>query len=135
MILSAGVIPVRLTDAGPRVLLLRIYRYWDFPKGEVEPGEDPFAAALREVREETGLSDLGFPWGREYHETPPYSRGKIARYYVGHTSTTDVILGMNPETGKPEHQEYRWVSPQRAYKLLNERVGDVLSWGQGRLKV
>jgi len=29
---------------------------WSIPKGEVEPGEDPLAAAKREVQEETGLA-------------------------------------------------------------------------------
>src|SRR5499426_328701 len=28
---------------------------WSIPKGEVEPGEDPLAAARRELEEETGL--------------------------------------------------------------------------------
>ncbi len=32
-ILSAGVIIVRYFDAGWRYLLLRVYDYWDFPKG------------------------------------------------------------------------------------------------------
>jgi len=45
---SAGIIPVRLHTAGPRFLLLRSYRYWDFPKGEIDAGEDPLEAALRE---------------------------------------------------------------------------------------
>lgn len=40
--------------------LLMIYRlgYWDFPKGKVEMGESYEETALREVQEETGLSDL-----------------------------------------------------------------------------
>ncbi|NIR58308.1 MAG: NUDIX hydrolase, partial [Gammaproteobacteria bacterium] len=33
--LSAGVVVVRTDRDGPRYLLLRAYRYWDFPKGEV----------------------------------------------------------------------------------------------------
>ncbi|MGH8579780.1 MAG: NUDIX domain-containing protein [Gammaproteobacteria bacterium] len=33
--------------------MLRAYNYWDFPKGTVEPAEDPFEAACREVEEET----------------------------------------------------------------------------------
>lgn len=35
--------------------LLLFSTYWGFPKGHIEPGEDERAAALREVREETGL--------------------------------------------------------------------------------
>jgi 8-oxo-dGTP pyrophosphatase MutT (NUDIX family) len=31
---------------------------WDLPKGKIDPGETPPAAALREVEEETGLSQL-----------------------------------------------------------------------------
>ena len=52
---SAGVVVVRRFDGAPRCLLLRCYGYWDFPKGEVEPGEEPLQTARREVTEETGL--------------------------------------------------------------------------------
>ena len=47
---SAGVIPVRRDPEGWRVLVLRCYGNWDFPKGMVEDGETPFAAALREIQ-------------------------------------------------------------------------------------
>lgn len=41
-------------------LLIRdSYRNWGFPKGHLEPGEPPEAAAMREVEEETGLTGLG----------------------------------------------------------------------------
>ncbi|HFE48110.1 MAG TPA: NUDIX domain-containing protein [Chromatiaceae bacterium] len=85
MILSAGVVIIREEQGTPLFLLLRAYRYWDFPKGKVGPGEDPFDAALREVREETGITELSFPWGRVYRETEAYRSGsgyKIARYYT-----------------------------------------------------
>lgn len=44
----------------PQRLLLVMYRmgYWDLPKGKIDPGETPVEAALREVREETGLQTL-----------------------------------------------------------------------------
>ena len=35
--------------------LLILSTYWEFPKGIVEPGETESTAAIREIREETGL--------------------------------------------------------------------------------
>lgn len=132
MILSAGVIPMRATPDGFRFLLLRVYGYWDFPKGEVETGEDTLAAAQREVAEEAGIDDLEFPWGLDYRETPPYGRGKVARYYLGRTESVEVTLGINEELGRPEHHEYRWVSANEAFRLLNPRVAEVLRWALQR---
>ena len=77
--LSAGVAILRETPSGPLFLLLRAWRYWDFPKGAVEPGETPLQAAIREVQEETGISDLEFAWGVQDCETAPYNRGKVSR--------------------------------------------------------
>lgn len=47
-----------ITDAAGRVLLVRTaWRSdtWELPGGQVEEGEDPVAALVREVREETGI--------------------------------------------------------------------------------
>jgi 8-oxo-dGTP pyrophosphatase MutT (NUDIX family) len=56
---SAGGIVFRLERGKPRYLLIRdSYRNWGFPKGHLEPGEEPAAAAVREVTEETGLRAL-----------------------------------------------------------------------------
>ena len=56
---SAGGVVYRVVDGAPLYLLIRdSYKNWGFPKGHVEQGELPEGAALREVSEETGLSDL-----------------------------------------------------------------------------
>lgn len=56
---SAGGIVFRRSARGVRFLLIRdSYQNWGFPKGHVEAGESPDAAAVREVEEETGLHGL-----------------------------------------------------------------------------
>lgn len=56
---SAGGVVVRMEEDGPHLLLIRdAYRNWGLPKGHLEEGEAEEEAALREVREETGLSDV-----------------------------------------------------------------------------
>ena len=56
---SAGGVVFRMDVGQPLFLLIRdSYKNWGFPKGHIEAGEQPETAALREVREETGLTDL-----------------------------------------------------------------------------
>ena len=133
--LSAGVVVVRRVDGDFRYLLLRAYRYWDFPKGLVEPGESPLAAAVREVAEETTLTGLNFRWGEDCVETPPYGPGKIARYYLAESTRGEVGLPVSAELGRPEHDEFRWLAYAEARALLNERVGRVLEWARTRIDV
>ncbi|MFZ0790654.1 MAG: NUDIX domain-containing protein [Chromatiaceae bacterium] len=131
---SAGVVVLRQLNGTRRCLLLRCFGYWDFPKGELEPGEEALEAACREVAEETGLEDLDFRWGESFVETAPYAAGKIARYYLAESKRGDVTLPVNPELGHHEHHEYRWVSLDEAQLLLNERLKAVLTWAQQRLE-
>ena len=56
---SAGGVVVRAIDGLVHALVIRDpYKNWGLPKGHLENGESPDRAALREVAEETGLSDL-----------------------------------------------------------------------------
>jgi 8-oxo-dGTP pyrophosphatase MutT (NUDIX family) len=56
----AGVVIVPV--CGDSILLLKRYRHpvsehvWELPRGFIDPGEEPAAAALRELAEETGLA-------------------------------------------------------------------------------
>jgi bis(5'-nucleosidyl)-tetraphosphatase len=125
---SAGVVVVNIAGPAVQYLLLRAYRNWDFPKGLVEPGEQPLDAALREVREETTLENLAFDWGTEFMDTGPYNKGKISRYYIARSDATKVHLPVNPELGFPEHQEARWVGFDTALHMVSPRLLPVMHW-------
>lgn len=128
--LSAGVVVVRRFDDRYRYLMLRVRDYWDFAKGIVEPGEDPLAAAIREVEEETTLSDLEFRWGHGFIETEPYGKNKIARYYFAESPQGEVFLPVTEELGKAEHEEFRWMEYDAARGLLVPRVQVILDWAR-----
>ena len=130
---AAGVVIVHESSLGARFLLLRAYRNWDLPKGLVEPGEQPFAAARREVEEETGITELDFAWGTDFVETAPYSGNKVARFYVARTTSDRVVLPVNPVLGRPEHHEYRWVELDQALALVVPRLQNVLRWAAARM--
>src|SRR6188768_5270 len=65
---SAGLLMFRLRDGDIEVFIAhpggpwfpnRNYDVWTIPKGELEPGEQPFEAALREFQEEVGIKPNG----------------------------------------------------------------------------
>ncbi len=128
-VLSCGAVIVRWDRKEFRYLLLKAYNFWDFPKGRVEAGETSMQTALREVREETTIRDLTFPWGKDYYETDPYFRGKkVARYYLAETRRRGIRLPINPEIGRPEHSAWAWFTRTEALKRVTPRVQEVILW-------
>jgi 8-oxo-dGTP pyrophosphatase MutT (NUDIX family) len=127
---SAGAVVFRRSARGVRLLVLRAYANWDFPKGRVEPGETELDAARREVTEETGLSGCEYPFGDAFIDTLPYAGGKIARYFLAETREERVTLPVSPELGRAEHDESRWVSFDEAEELLPSRLAQVLDWAR-----
>jgi 8-oxo-dGTP pyrophosphatase MutT (NUDIX family) len=97
---SAGIIVFRF-DSGmkePQFLLLDYGKYWEYPKGHVERGEDDLAAAVRELEEETGIDDVEIVDGFE-HEITYFFRDKrkgLVRktvvFFLGHTHRQDVKI-------------------------------------------
>jgi 8-oxo-dGTP pyrophosphatase MutT (NUDIX family) len=130
---SAGIVPIRWDGDRWLVLVLRAFRYWDFPKGRYEEPETALQAAIRETKEEADLSDLTFPWGEDSVDTEPYNGGKVATYFVAQTQRADVVLPVSPELGYPEHHEGRWLEFDAAAELLGARVRRVLEWARSRV--
>ncbi len=87
------------------------YDDWSLPKGKLDPGETFEQAAVREVREETGLEcELGEELSStSYHDRK--GRSKLVRYWL-----------MDPVGGEfapnDEVDELRWLTPAEAAELL-----------------
>ena len=130
-ILSVGAVIVRWDKTQQKFLylLLRAHNFWDFPKGQTEANEKPIETALREICEETTLTELYFPWGYPYYETTPYFKGrKVARYYLAETNILEISLPINPELGRPEHNAWRWVTREESLTMVTPRVQNVVIW-------
>ena len=91
---AASVILVPLPDPD-RVILVRQYRYavdrwiWELPAGNVEPGEDPEAAARRECAEETGWTAGRVERIGAFHPSPGYCDEVMIFYRLTGLAATD----------------------------------------------
>lgn len=116
---SAGGVVVRVDDGRALFLLIRdSYRNWGFPKGHLEPGETPDAAAVREVAEETGLADLHIRGEIDTIDWYFRFRGrlvhKVCHFYLMETGSTRT---------SPQRDEgitaCRWEPFERATQLIS----------------
>jgi len=111
---AAGGLVVREAPNGPEVAVVHRPRYddWSLPKGKLGEGESWEDAALREVREETGMR---CELGRELAPTryrDRKGRDKLVRYWLMRP-----LVGTFTPTG--EVDELRWLEPGRAVELLD----------------
>ncbi len=114
---SAGFVIFRLTADGPRFLLLDYGRHWDYAKGHLEEGESAWKAAVRELREETGIKqvDRVGKFQKEMHyEFRSPKKGKVNKtvtYFLGRTNAEKVALS-------DEHTGYAWLPYEEAVERL-----------------
>jgi 8-oxo-dGTP pyrophosphatase MutT (NUDIX family) len=100
-----------------RFLLLDYGRHWDFPKGHVEPGETELQAAVRELREETGIRDITpvSDFEREivyfFRSTRKGLIRKTVTFFLAEVKHTDVILS-------EEHVGYEFLPFDPAVKRV-----------------
>ncbi|MGC8555806.1 MAG: bis(5'-nucleosyl)-tetraphosphatase, partial [Conexivisphaera sp.] len=113
---SAGAVVFRRFGHVRKYLLLKYPSgYWEFPKGNVEPGESPLETARREVKEETGL-DVRFVEGFERRITYYYRRnGQLVRkevvFFLAEAPEGEVVVSW-------EHQGYTWATYEEAIREI-----------------
>ena len=115
---AAGVVVFREHDDKPEVALIHRPKYddWSFPKGKVDPGETVPVAAVREVREETGLRvALGRPLASQRY--PVEAGQKVVHYWVGHVAAgaDDDVDGYEIND---EIDDVEWLPLEKAHQRL-----------------
>lgn len=117
-VLAAGALCWRDTSAGLRVLVVRRAARADvsLPKGKVDAGETLPETAVREIREETGVTiALGAPLGRVDYRLPS-GRDKVVRYWAAEVH--DHALELARFTPNDEIAGLEWLSIDKARKRL-----------------
>lgn len=121
---SSGAIIFRKEKDSVSFLLIYSKRnkIWGFPKGHIEPGENETQTALREIAEETGLSDLRFIQGfrlesvyNTISKRLPFKGEVIEKhsiYFLCGTNTKEI------KVDGVEISDFKWVEPENGMGLL-----------------
>ena len=113
---SAGVILFNEIKDKEFLLLNYPSKHWDFVKGKMEKDETAHETALRETKEETGISDVEFIDGfKEEIEYYFYADNqeihKKVIFFLGKTKTIDIILSH-------EHLDFIWLDFNNALEKI-----------------
>ncbi|RVW05412.1 NUDIX hydrolase [Rhodococcus xishaensis] len=117
-IFAAGAVLWRKSSSNPyeiEVGLIHRQRYddWSFPKGKIDPGETAIAAAVREIREETGITArLGRHLSGVTYPIPGHRKLKRVEYWAAEAVSGE----FEPND---EVDEMRWLEPHRVAEHLS----------------
>ena len=105
---SAGIVLFR--KEGSKILFLLLHYpsgHWDFVKGKIEKGESTHETAIREAKEETGITDITFL--ENFEEWIKYDfqyQGELIHkkvvFFLAETKTEEVMISH-------EHLDYTWM--------------------------
>jgi len=130
---SCGTIVFKKNGEVEYLLLHYGAKHWDFPKGNVEQNESEKDTALRELKEETGISNAEFVGDFKEVINYSYRRGgatihKEVVYFLVRVEDTKVELSY-------EHSGYEWLNYEKAIKKLTfENSQTVLRKGYAFLR-
>jgi len=105
---SAGIVLFRKEESKNLFLLLHYPSgHWDFVKGKMEKGESIHETAIRETKEETGITDVAFldnfeEWIQYNFQYQGELVNKKVVFFLAETNTKDVEISH-------EHSDYIWV--------------------------
>jgi len=117
---SAGAVVFTRKDKIKYLLLMRNPKYWDLPKGNIERGEEEEQAAVREVKEETGLDEIkiiaGFKESEHYfYRLKGELISKDVVFFLAESKTDKVKISK-------EHEDYGWFEFDEAVKKAKSKV-------------
>ena len=112
---SCGVLPYHITENGREYLIVfeQHSHCWSLPKGHMEPGETEIQTALRELKEETGLTARIDPSARATVEYP-----------ISPVAQKQVVFFLGEVTGIPcvrqgEIEAFRWIKAESLPHFLH----------------
>ena len=134
---AVGIIPVYTN--GEETLFCLIQHaagHWGFPKGHIDPGESEEQTALREAREEAGITDAKLDTSRVFTESYGFEKNgqqyqKTVRYFLAEVSRTDNVT---PDEFKGEIPDMRWSLYPEALELIREQSKPLLEEAQEYLE-
>ena len=124
---GAGIVVIRQCSEGWKVCCLKTQGTYDLPKGQIDPGEGAFDAAIRETMEEAGITNLNFGWG--------YNSINLAHLTMYIASTDQVgSISPNPHTGIFEHEEIHWLNWEEAINSVKPWLAPAIMWARNRVE-
>jgi 8-oxo-dGTP pyrophosphatase MutT (NUDIX family) len=123
-------------EKGEMLLIFRLGK-WDLPKGKLAKNETPEAAAIREVREETGLLELKIT-GSLPSTFHIYTRNgkQILKQTYWFEMEAKSAQSLIPQT-EEEISEVRWVGQEDLERILSNTYGSIrelLKWQDSKMK-